>query len=302
MPTDIPPASFWQKIPFFGNYAVLARLDRPVGYWLLFWPCLWGLALAPGFKHASDFQQLVWIVLFFAGAVVMRGAGCVVNDLIDRKIDAKVARTKDRPLASGAVSVRGACVFLALLLLMGAAILLQLSQTAILIGLCTLPLIAVYPLMKRVTWLPQLVLGIVFNAGALIGWAAVEDGLSFVPVLLYLAAVLWTVGYDTVYAFLDAEDDARIGMKSTALLWGPMAKTWTGFLFVGAHFLFFIVLAAVDAGALANFMAVFSLCLTMGAHLFWHPGNTGYTLGYFRFHAKIGFILALSALAPVAFP
>src|SRR5690606_6669120 len=259
-------ASFWHKIPFFGKYAVLARLDRPVGYWLLFWPCAWSLFLAPGFQHAAAGQQITWIALFFIGSIVMRSAGCVVNDLWDRRIDAQVERTKHRPLASGAVSVRGAFVFLSLLLAIGAVILFQLSMTAIVIGFCTLPLIAVYPLMKRVTWLPQLVLGIVFNAGALMGWAAVENNLSAVPVLLYLAAILWTVGYDTIYAFLDAEDDAQAGVKSTALLWGPAAKSWIGPLFVGAHLLFLVALASIEAGTGADFMACLSLFLTLAAH------------------------------------
>jgi 4-hydroxybenzoate polyprenyltransferase len=297
MTTDIKQTSFWQKSP----YAVLARLDRPVGYWLLYWPCVWSLALAPTFKTLAIEAQACFLLLFFIGAVVMRSAGCVVNDIFDRKLDAQVERTKARPLASGKISVTGAIIFLGALLAVGAAILFQLSATAIIIGLCTLPLIAIYPLMKRVTFLPQLVLGIVFNAGALIGWAAMENALALAPILLYLAAIAWTVAYDTIYAFMDAKDDSMIGIKSTALLWGLAAKVWTGWLFVAAHILFIAALIVAGATWVSYLFAVLSLFMSLWAHMSWKITNDAYTLNYFRLQVKIGFILALSALAPTLF-
>ena len=214
---QIPPwlEPFSAKIKAFAH---LARLDRPIGTWLLLLPGWWAIALAQ--------TRMRWdlFILFAIGAIVMRGAGCVINDLWDHKMDAKVARTKGRPLPSGRVSRREAYTFLACLLLIGFSILMSLSYTAIQIGVISLVFIVVYPLMKRFTWWPQLFLGLTFNFGALMGTAAVKDYVTTNAWWLYAAGIFWTLGYDTIYAHQDKEDDALVGIKSTARLFGEQSK------------------------------------------------------------------------------
>ena len=203
-------------------YLRLIRIDRPIGTWLLLFPCWWSLGLAAG----ADGRWPDWrlVLLFAVGAPILRGAGCIVNDIADRDIDARVARTAARPIASGEISVIQALVFLAGLLLLGLAILLQLNDFAILLGVASLPLIAAYPFMKRVTYWPQAWLGLTFNWGALLGWAATAGTLAWPPVLLYVAGISWTLGYDTIYAHQDKEDDALAGVKSSALRLGAATK------------------------------------------------------------------------------
>jgi len=202
-------------------------IDRAIGTWLLLLPCWWGLALASvSTPDASPLQALVYAVLFAVGALVMRGAGCTWNDIVDRDFDARVARTALRPIPSGAVSVRQAFVFLGLQLLTGLAVLLCFNGATILVGIASLLLVAIYPLMKRVTYWPQLFLGLTFNWGALVGWTAVTGGLDTPPLLLYAAGVFWTLGYDTIYAHQDKEDDILIGVKSSALRLGANTRPW----------------------------------------------------------------------------
>lgn len=301
MTTDIARESFWQRTGFLTPYALLARWDRPIGIWLLFWPCVWGLFLAPSFKLLLPLEQMRMIALFFVGSVAMRGAGCTLNDMIDRRMDAAVTRTKLRPLPSGRVTMAGATVFLALQLLVGALVLFELSPFAILVGLCSLPLVAAYPWMKRITYWPQLFLGIVFNAGILVGTAAMENTIGVAPLLLYAAAILWTLAYDSVYAFLDSADDALIGVKSTVLLWGGNSKAIIGALWLASGLLFIFALAASggDYGVLAYGFVAMALIINLTAHLFWDPVNDGFTLNFFRLQARIGLILALAVAAPV---
>ncbi|MGB3723890.1 MAG: 4-hydroxybenzoate octaprenyltransferase [Pacificimonas sp.] len=201
-------------------WARLARLDRPIGTWLLFWPCAWGVLLA-----GEVMRDWYLIPLFFVGSLAMRSAGCVYNDIIDRDLDAQVERTKDRPLASGRIGVRGAWVFLIGLCLIGLLVLIQLNRFAGLVALAALLLVAAYPFMKRITWWPQAWLGLTFNWGALVGYAAATGELSWGAELLYLAGVFWTLGYDTIYALQDAEDDALAGIKSSARALGSQAET-----------------------------------------------------------------------------
>jgi 4-hydroxybenzoate polyprenyltransferase len=206
-------------------YARLARLDRPIGTWLLYTPCLWGLALgwqAIGAPATTDdaLKMLGFVVLFGLGAIVMRGAGCTVNDLWDRKLDAKVARTSDRPIASGAISPLRALVFLAAQMAIGLAVLLTLNGTCLILGVLVLALVFSYPLAKRVTDWPQAVLGLTFNWGALMGYAAITDTVAWPAVAAYAAGFFWTLGYDTVYAHQDKADDAIVGVRSSALLLG----------------------------------------------------------------------------------
>jgi len=216
--SDIAPGLLDRLLPAPARpYARLARLDRPIGTWLLLLPGWWSIVLAAPTSAALRWDLLG---LFAVGAVAMRGAGCTVNDILDRDLDARVARTRSRPLPSGEVGLGQALAFLVLQLALGAAVLALLPATAILLGLAILVPIAVYPLMKRVTDWPQLALGLVFNWGALMGWAAATGGLALAPVLLYLGGIAWTLGYDTVYAHQDKADDAVVGVRSSALALG----------------------------------------------------------------------------------
>ena len=244
-------------------YLRLARADRPIGVWLLLWPCWWSLALA-GIETGSSLPNLWYMTLFFIGAIAMRGAGCTYNDIADRDYDSRVSRTKWRPIPSGQVSVRQALVFMVALSLAGLAVLLQFNRFTILLGMVSLAIVAAYPFMKRFTDWPQAVLGLAFSWGALMGWAAVLGELSLAPLLLYAGAVAWTIGYDTIYAHQDKEDDALLGLKSTALMFGESTKPWL-VLFYG------VALAGIaGAGITAGAGFVFCLGLVAGAaHLAW---------------------------------
>lgn len=209
------------------RYARLARLDRPIGTWLLLLPCWQGMALALAAGAAEfEWRHLWFAVLFAIGSLAMRGAGCTQNDIADRDIDGSVARTSDRPIPSGEVSLRQALVFMVSLTLIGGLILLQFNWTTVIVGLASLPVAAIYPYMKRITWWPQLFLGLAFNWGALVGWTALAGELKLPAVLLYLSGIFWTLGYDTIYAHQDKVDDALVGVKSTARLFKDNSRCW----------------------------------------------------------------------------
>ena len=210
-------------------YALLARFDRPIGWWLLYWPCAFGLALAGGALH--HWPLFLWLLL---GAIAMRGAGCVYNDIVDRDLDAKVARTASRPVASVAVSVRNALLWTILLSLVGLLVLVQLPRGAQIVALGSLALVAAYPFMKRITWWPQAWLGLVFSWGALVGWIAVGGGEGLGLPLLYAGCIAWVIGYDTIYALQDIEDDALVGVKSSARAMGAHVKGGVGFCYAAA--------------------------------------------------------------------
>lgn len=218
-------------------YARLARLDRPIGTWLLLIPCWWGLALAWNGHPALPLPSGLYIALFAIGAIVMRGAGCVWNDITDRDFDAKVARTATRPIPSGEVSVKQAIAFMILLALIGLVILLQFNTETQIIGVSALALVAVYPFMKRITYWPQAWLGLTFNWGTLVGWSAMKPGLAIPALTLYAAGLFWTLGYDTIYAHQDKEDDAMIGVKSTALRLGENTRIWLSIFYLCATIL-----------------------------------------------------------------
>jgi 4-hydroxybenzoate polyprenyltransferase len=227
-------------------YGHLARFDRPIGAWLLLFPCWWSQALAE-VSIGRTYPNLWYLLLFLIGAFVMRGAGCTHNDIVDREYDARVARTASRPIPSGRVSVTQAIVFGGLLCLVGFLVLIQFNRFTILLGIASLVLVAVYPFAKRHTHWAQLVLGLTFKWGALVGWAAVTGSLGLAAFLLYAGSVLWTIGYDTIYAHQDKEDDALLDLKSTALLFGERTPMIVGGFYAGAWLLW---LAAVDvAGA-----------------------------------------------------
>jgi 4-hydroxybenzoate polyprenyltransferase len=234
-----PAPSFLGDIPIGGwvdrllpagarPYARLMRLDRPIGTWLLLFPCWWSIALA-----APGWPDLRLMALFALGAIVMRGAGCTYNDIIDRNIDAQVARTRGRPIPSGQIGVRRAAIFLAAQSIVGLAILLMLNRVAILVGAASLLLVFSYPFMKRFTFWPQAWLGLAFNWGALFGWTAATGSLDVPPVVLYVAGIVWTLGYDTIYALQDKDDDAIVGVRSTARLFGASTPIWLVGFYVG---------------------------------------------------------------------
>jgi 4-hydroxybenzoate polyprenyltransferase len=236
-------------------YARLARLDRPIGTWLLLFPCWWSIALAqPGLAQGA------WLfALFGLGALLMRGAGCTFNDIVDREFDARVARTADRPIASGQVSVTRAVAFMLAQMLLAFLILIQFPVFAVAVGAASLVLVFTYPLMKRITWWPQFFLGLAFNWGALLGYAAVRGELGWAPVLLYIAGIFWTLGYDTIYAHQDKEDDALIGVKSSALRLGGASRAaiW------GFYAATVAILLAMDL--VAELGRFFEIALTLGA-------------------------------------
>jgi 4-hydroxybenzoate polyprenyltransferase len=286
-------------------YLRLARLDRPIGSWLLLLPCWWSLGLATiaakstGSSSTTISRFLsnfvlpnpMYLLLFFLGAFAMRGAGCTWNDIVDRDIDAQVARTRSRPIPSGQVSVTAAVVFLLLQAAVGLVVLLQFNTFAIATGVASLVIVAVYPFMKRITYWPQIVLGLAFSWGALMGWAAAFGRLDPPAVLLYAGSIAWVIGYDTIYAHQDREDDALVGLKSTALLFGPRTKLALALFYSAAVVL--IGLAGWSAGA--GFVFALGLCL-FAAHLAWQVwrldiNNPELCLGLFRSNRDAGLIL-----------
>ena len=194
----------------------LTRLNRPIGYMLLFWPCLWGLALAYDFNEDINLF-LFYSFLFFAGSVLMRSAGCIVNDIVDRNFDKSVERTKNRPIASGKVSVSIASIYVIILCSFAFLVLINFNYLTIVLAMASMPLAFTYPLMKRFTYWPQLFLGITFNYGLILGWSSVQENLSLTPLIFYLGAIFWTLGYDTIYGYQDIKDDEIIGVKSTSI-------------------------------------------------------------------------------------
>ena len=284
-------APLWLK-----PYARLARWDRPIGIWLLFWPCIWGLALA---AIAAPERGFDWIagLLMLAGAMLMRGAGCTFNDIVDRDIDDKVARTRSRPIPSGQVTARDALYFMVAQALLASAILFQFNRFTVWAAVASLLLVAIYPFMKRITWWPQAFLGLAFSYGALVGWSSQTGGFALPTLLLYAGTILWVIGYDTIYALQDVEDDALIGVKSTARLFGDNAKLIVGFIYAGAYLLW--LAAAIYAGAGIVFAA---LSLVAAGIMAWQvltvdadiPDNPR-----FRFDTNkyVGIVLSLALLA-----
>ena len=290
--------------PWLWPYAQLARWDRPIGWQLLMWPCFWSVALA---AHArAEVGQSVGglliyhLVLYFIGSVAMRGAGCTYNDLVDQKIDMEVARTRSRPLPSGRVSRMQAKIFIALQALVGLIVLLQFNFFSIILALVSLLLVALYPFAKRFTDWPQLFLGLAFSWGALMGWAGLFGSLSLASVILYVAAVLWTIGYDTIYAHQDKEDDELVGVRSTARLFGDDTRHWLIGLYGATLLLMFVAFAAAGAGALSY------LGLLIAGGMFAYQimnidiDNPDHCLALFKSNGRVGAVvfagLFLSAL------
>ena len=205
----------------------LIRLDKPIGFLLLFWPCLWGLTLGYYFNNETTLY-LKYIILFFLGSVLMRSAGCIFNDIVDRDLDRKVERTKERPIASGKILVLEAYIYIVFLCLISFLILLQFNLLTIILGMSSMILVFIYPFMKRITYWPQLFLGLTFNWGIIMGWTSITNNISIEPIILYLSAIFWTLGYDTIYGLQDVHDDEIIGVKSTAIKFKNNVKFFVG--------------------------------------------------------------------------
>ena len=272
-------------------YALLARFDRPIGWWLLFWPGAWGVLLAGGMR--THWSLIIWLLL---GSIAMRGAGCVYNDIVDRDLDAKVARTRSRPLVSGAVSLTAAWVWLVALCLIGLVVLLQLPLLAALIALGSLAPVAAYPFMKRITWWPQAWLGIVFSWAALVGWSAVAENVTLPMWLLYGGSIAWVIGYDTIYALQDREDDALIGIRSSALRMGAHVRGGTGLFYALALALWAAAFWTVRPDPLA-----LVALLPMAVHLGWQvltlkTADGADALTKFRSNRFAGLLMALACL------
>ncbi|TWB45342.1 4-hydroxybenzoate octaprenyltransferase [Nitrospirillum pindoramense] len=278
-------------------YARLARLDRPIGTWLLLLPSWWSIALAVQPGHAPD---LGLMVLFAIGAVVMRGAGCTINDILDRKFDALVERTRVRPIPSGAVSVPQAIAFLIAQCLVGLGVLVQMNGATIALGAASLVLVAAYPLMKRITWWPQAFLGLTFNWGALLGWMAVRVDLAWPPVLLYAGGILWTLGYDTIYAHQDREDDVKVGVKSTALRLGAASKRWILGFYAGATALWVAAVAAAGIHPLAYLGVGATGALLLRQAWQWRPDDPADSLAAFKAARIAGWVLLGSIILGMA--
>lgn len=278
----------------------LARIDRPIGWWLLLLPCWWSTAMA-ALAERAPWPSVKLLVLFLIGAIVMRGAGSTWNDILDRKIDAQVERTKNRPIPSGQVSAKAAFVFAIFLSFVGLAVLLQMNWFAIATGAASLLIVAIYPLAKRFISMPQFVLGLAFSWGALMGWAAVFGSLDWRPVLLYAGTICWVIGYDTIYAHQDRRDDAIIGVKSSARLFGDNTKPALVVLY-SATVAMIATATAFSGGGLISLLGL----VAFASHLTWQivtldANNPAYCLTLFRANRDAGLLLfaglALDAIA-----
>ena len=242
----------------------LTRLKKPIGYMLLFWPCAWGLTLAYDFSKGIN-NYIIYLILFFLGSVLMRSAGCVVNDILDKEFDSKVFRTKDRPIASGKISIRLAIFYSFILCLLAFIVLINFNLFTIILALGSMPLAFTYPLMKRFTYWPQLFLGITFNYGLILGWTAIKGGIDIVPIIFYFGAIFWTLGYDTIYGFQDIKDDEIIGLKSTAIKFKGNAKKFLAICYSLLLILFTL------GGYYMNFhLSYYLLLLAPFMHLFFY--------------------------------
>jgi len=274
----------------------LTRLEKPIGYMLLFWPCAWGLTLAYDFSSNLN-NYFFYIILFFLGAILMRSAGCIVNDILDKEFDKKVFRTKNRPIASGKISVKLGIVYVLALCFCALLVLLNFNTITIILALVSMPLAFAYPLMKRFTYWPQLFLGITFNYGLLLGWTSVSQNLDIIPILLYIGAIFWTLGYDTIYGFQDIKDDEIIGLKSTSIKFKKKP-----FIFLLACYVF-LFLMLIILGILNNFnIFYYAFGLIIMYHLFLYQlnsvdlNNPMNCLKVFKSNNLLGFLIFIQLL------
>jgi len=299
--SDSPPDGWIDRYmpAWIRGYLKLARVDRPIGTWLLFWPCVWSALLAAATTgHAPPAGA---ILLFGVGAFVMRGAGCTYNDIIDRDFDAKVARTAARPIPAGAVSVRGAAVFLVLQLMCGLTVLVQFNGLTIAVGFGSMVLVLTYPFMKRITYWPQAWLGLTFNWGALVGWTAVTGSFAWTALAVYAAGFFWTLGYDTIYAHQDKEDDALVGVKSSALALGGQTVPFVIGCYTAA-----IALLALAIGLTTFSWAAMALLLAAAFHMTWQVASldiddAANCLARFKSNRDTGLLIAAAMYAAIVY-
>ena len=274
----------------------LTRLNRPIGYMLLFWPCLWGLTISYNFK--ADLNNFYFYsILFLIGSILMRSAGCIVNDIVDRSFDKLVERTKNRPIASGKISISKAIIYVLILCFIALLVLINFNKLTIVLALCSMPFAFTYPLMKRFTYWPQLFLGITFNYGIILGWTSVNEDLNFIPVILYLGAIFWTLGYDTIYGFQDIKDDEIIGVKSTSIKFKYNAKFFLYFCYS------IFVISLLILGFVMNLNYLFFILLIFSSlHLIFvqikklDTSNNKNCLSVFKSNNLLGFLIFITIL------
>ncbi len=280
----------------FKLFIDLTRLKKPIGFMLLFWPCAWGLTLAYDFSSNLKIY-IIYLILFFLGAVLMRSAGCIVNDILDKEFDSKVSRTKDRPIASGKISIKLGIVYSVCLCFFALLVLLNFNLFTIILALGSMPLAFSYPLMKRFTYWPQLFLGITFNYGLILGWTAIKGELDIAPIIFYFAAIFWTLGYDTIYGYQDIKDDEIIGLKSTSIKFKGSAKK---FLIICYAFLLLLLISGGTYMELNNIY--YLLTLIPFCHLFFYQirifdqNNPESCLSAFKSNNFFGLIIFLNIL------
>ena len=274
----------------------LTRLKKPIGYLLLFWPCVWGLTLIYDFNGSLNIY-FFYILLFFLGSVLMRSAGCIVNDILDRKFDKKVSRTKNRPIASGKISVQTGFLYAFILCLLAFFVLINFNYFTIIIALASMPLAFTYPLMKRFTYWPQLFLGITFNYGLILGWTSISEQIDIAPIIFYLGAIFWTLGYDTIYGFQDIKDDEIIGVKSTSIKFKGTAKIFLILCYLS------LISSLVVGGLIMNFDLIYFLFIAIPViHLFFYQinnfnsKNPASCLRIFKSNNYLGIIIFLNIL------
>ena len=280
----------------FKLFIELTRLKKPIGYMLLFWPCAWGLTLSYDFSQNLK-NYIFYLILFFLGSVLMRSAGCIVNDIFDKEFDAKVFRTKNRPIASGKVSVKIATLYASILCLFALLILLNFNLFTIILAIGSMPLAFSYPLMKRYTYWPQLFLGITFNYGLILGWTAVKGQIDLAPIIFYIGAIFWTLGYDTIYGYQDIKDDEIIGLKSTSIKFKGKEKK-----FLISCYIILLALLIIGGNYIELNYGYYFLMLVPFVHLFLYqirifdPKDSSSCLKAFKSNNFLGFIIFLNIL------
>ena len=278
------------------NYIELTRIKKPIGIMLLFWPCIWGLTIAYNFED-SIYIYIYYTVLFFLGSTLMRSAGCIINDIVDKNFDKKVRRTKSRPIASGKISVIEAFIFAVLLCIIAFFVLIQFNLLTIILAIGSMPLAFTYPYMKRFTYWPQLYLGITFNYGIILGWSSINENVSIIPIIFYLGAIFWTLGYDTIYGYQDIKDDEIIGVKSTSIKFKTNPKK-----FVTICYLITLTLICMT-GLMMNFKYVFFIFMIIPIlHMFFYQiknlniNNDLNCLRIFKSNNLFGFIIYINII------
>jgi len=274
----------------------LTRLKKPIGFMLLFWPCAWGLTIAYDFEKSIE-QYLFYIFLFFTGSILMRSAGCIINDIADKDFDKNVERTKNRPLASNKITIKVAAIYSIILCIVAFFVLINFNKITILLAIASMPLAFTYPLMKRFTYWPQLFLGVTFNYGLLLGWTSINEGLSIIPIIFYFGAIFWTLGYDTIYGFQDIEDDEIIGIKSTSIKFKENPKIFLSLCYLVFAICYILMGLLLD---LNNYFFVGTVLVTL--HLFFFQiysfdkTNKYKCLKIFKSNNFLGFIILINII------